>query len=218
MEELSGEGATHSVFRGLLEALEAGAIVPGQRLVESDLAAQFGVGRNAVREAMQRLAARGVINLHRNRSASVRRIEIDEANEVFDVSGAMMELLFGLAAAHYAAPQHEAELDQALTGLKDAYRSGAEALFSRARRELYRTVLRIANNRELARVFPAVGTHIIYARYQSRKLQTIRMRNYEKLVKAVVEGDEKRARALAHRHNEQMREAVAEHAAAHGMA
>lgn len=215
MEELSGEGASHSVYRGILEALEAGTVIPGQRLIESELSAQFGVGRNAVREAMQHLAARGVVNLHRNRSASIRQIDTEEANEVFDVAGAMTELLFGLAAAHYDANKHQAELLAALDELKAAYGDGREFVFSRARRGLYRVVLKIASNRELSRIFPAVGTHIINAKYQSRKLQTLRARNYPKLVGAVMAGDTKRAAALGRRHNEQMRAAVCEHAASH---
>jgi DNA-binding GntR family transcriptional regulator len=215
MEELSGEGASHSVYRGILEALEAGSVIPGQRLIESELSDQFGVGRNAVREAMQRLAARGVVNLHRNRSASIRQIDTAEANEIFDVSGAMTELLFGLAAAHYDAATHQAELQAALDELKAAYADGKEFVFSRARRGLYRVVLKIADNRELSRIFPAVGTHIINAKYQSRKLQSIRIRDYQKMVGAVVDGNVKRAGALARKHNEAVREAVSEHAAYH---
>jgi DNA-binding GntR family transcriptional regulator len=42
MEELSGEGTSHLVYRGILTALEGGAVVPGQRLTESELAVQFG--------------------------------------------------------------------------------------------------------------------------------------------------------------------------------
>jgi DNA-binding GntR family transcriptional regulator len=46
--------------------LEDSSMVPDQRLVETELAARFGVGRNAVREAMQRLAVRSVIDLSRD--------------------------------------------------------------------------------------------------------------------------------------------------------
>lgn len=212
MENYSGEGASHSVYRGILQALDAGTMVAGQRLVESELAEQFSVGRNAVREALHCLAAGGVVNLNRNRSASIRQIDAEEADEVFDVSGAMSELLFGLAAAHYNAKEHEEELQAALDEVKSAYADGREFIFSHARRELYRVVLKIANNRELNRIFPAIGIHILNAKYQSRKLQSIRIRNYQKIVTAIMEGNVKRARTLAVRHNEQMRLAMREHA------
>src|SRR3546814_8419132 len=59
----SGEpaGSARPVFLGILRDLETGRMVPGQRLVETELASRHGVGRNAVREAMQHLAARGVV-------------------------------------------------------------------------------------------------------------------------------------------------------------
>jgi hypothetical protein len=41
-------GATQSVYRGIMQDLEGHRIVPGQRLVETELASRFGVGRNAV--------------------------------------------------------------------------------------------------------------------------------------------------------------------------
>ena len=49
--------ASDTVYFGIVNGLDTHHVVPGQRLVEGDLAAQFGVGRNSVREALQRLAA-----------------------------------------------------------------------------------------------------------------------------------------------------------------
>jgi DNA-binding GntR family transcriptional regulator len=210
MDDFVEGGASQSVYSGILKALEAGAVVPGQRLTESELAAQFGVGRNAVREAMQRLSARGIVNLHRNRSASIRQIDSDEADEIFDVAGAVTELLFRLAATHFDAARHGEELQAALDGLKTAYAERRELAFRRARRGLYRVALKIAGNRELTRIFPAVGMHILNAKYQSRSLQAIRFRYYQKVAAAIAAGDAKRAGKLAVKHNEQMRLAMRE--------
>lgn len=44
--------------------------MPAQRLVEMELASQYGVGRNSVREALQRLEAEGIVELFRNRGAA----------------------------------------------------------------------------------------------------------------------------------------------------
>ena len=61
--------------------------MPGQRLVEVDLAAQFGVSRNSVREALQRLAAQGLVDLFRNKGAAIRTLSPQETLEVLDVQG-----------------------------------------------------------------------------------------------------------------------------------
>ena len=50
------EMSSSRVFRGIMRDLEDGRLVPGQILAETSLAGQYGVGRNAVREAMQQLA------------------------------------------------------------------------------------------------------------------------------------------------------------------
>lgn len=213
MEELSGEGASDLVYGGILTALETGAVVPGQRLIEAELGTQFGVGRNAVREAMQKLAARGIVDLHRNRSASIRQIDFPEAEEILDVSSAVTELLARLAAKNFDEAVHRDALEAALNELKSAHTDGKEFIFSRARRRLYQELLKIADNRELSRIFPAVGTHIINAKYQSRALQTIRYRGHQKLVSMIMAGDVKRAGALARKHNEKMRNALRELAA-----
>src|SRR3546814_8722103 len=75
----SGEpaGSARPVFLGILRDLETGRMVPGQRLVETELASRHGVGRNAVREAMQHLAARGVVDLSPNRSPAIRKLDLD---------------------------------------------------------------------------------------------------------------------------------------------
>ena len=79
--EVHPAGSVQRVYRGLLADLDHGRMVPGQRLVETDLAERFGVGRNAVREAMQRLAARGVVDLSRHRSPAIRRLDGEETME-----------------------------------------------------------------------------------------------------------------------------------------
>lgn len=182
-------GSTDRVYRGIMIDLEDGRMVPGQRLVETELAERFCVGRNAVREAMQRLAARGVIDLTPNRSPSIRRFSLDETLDVLAVSRLMTEFAAGLAAEHYIAAQHGATLDQAMQELLRADREDEPGMFSRARRGFYRTILSIGKNGELQRLFPAIGMHIIYAQYQSRQLRNIRMEDYDALAGAIAARD-----------------------------
>ena len=45
----------------IMEAIEAGAFKPGDRLVEAELAERFGVSRTPVREALQRLETQAMV-------------------------------------------------------------------------------------------------------------------------------------------------------------
>lgn len=183
-------------------------MVPGQRLAETDLAARFGVGRNAVREAMQQLAARGVIDLSRHRSPAIRQLDRDETMEVLDVASVLTRLLASSAASRYSAEKHASMLAKASEMLIAADEVDEPGMFSRARRHFYRTLLLIGGNRELQRLFPAVGMHIIYAQYQSRKLRSIRLGDYRRMMEAVSHGDAKAAEQASDAHVERVREAV----------
>ena len=66
------ESSPHKVYSGVLQGLYEGFFVPGQRLVEADLARMYQVSRNSVREALSRLAAERVILLSPHRGAQIR--------------------------------------------------------------------------------------------------------------------------------------------------
>jgi DNA-binding GntR family transcriptional regulator len=198
-------GAAQRVYRGIMADLEAGLMVPGQRLIETDLAERFAVGRNAVREAMQRLNARGVIDLSRHRSPAVRRLDISETMEVLDVARAMTGLVLRTAAAQCDRVRHDAAFDAAQALLEQAVEADEAGAFSRARRAFYRLLLDIGGNRELQRLFPAIGMHIIYAQYQTRRLRDIRLTDYCAMIAAVRTGDPAAAEAAAHIHVDRVR-------------
>jgi hypothetical protein len=75
-----------------------GDYVPGQRLVEADLCARFGVNRARVRSAFQQLAAEGLVEIQRNRGARVREFSLGEAIEITEVR----RVVEGLGAARAA--------------------------------------------------------------------------------------------------------------------
>lgn len=62
----------------------SGALAPGQPLNEKDVAAQLGVSRSPVREALQRLVAERLLVAARNKSVTVRRFLPEDVNEIYD--------------------------------------------------------------------------------------------------------------------------------------
>lgn len=209
MDDLS-PGTVQRIYQGLLADLDHGRMVPGQRLVETELAARFGAGRNAVREAIQRLAARGVVDLSRNRSPAIRRLDHAETMEVLTVAKAMTALVLSVAATHFDRASHGAALDETETLLEAAAGEDEIADFGRARRQLYRVLLDIGGNRELKRLFPAIAMHIIYAQYQSRRLRGIRLTDYREMIDAVRRGDADQAMAAGNRHVDHVRTVIVE--------
>lgn len=205
-----GKGATQRVYDGILADLERRRMVPGQRLIETELAQRFGVGRNAVREAMQRLAVRGVVDLTRHSSATIRKLDAEETMEVLEVAAAMTSLVAGIAARNFQPLRHSEMLSAALREISRSDPQRDSALFSRARRGFYRTLLAIGGNRELMRLFPAIGMHIIYSQFQSPRLHDIRAADYRAICDAVSAGDVAAAQEAGLRHVEQVRSVISD--------
>lgn len=214
-EPASG-GSSQRVYFGVMQDLEQGRMVPGQRIVETDLAQHFGVGRNAVREAIQQLAARGVVDLSRNRSPMIRTVDFDEAMEILDVASALTALMLRAAAMHYVADTHDDLLAFAMHMLTEADEIDEPGMFSRARRNFYRTLLVMGRNRELQRIFPAVGMHILYAQYQSRRLRGVRIADYRRIIAVVSSGDADAAEQAGKQHVANVRQIIRELAGVSG--
>lgn len=69
----------------LRNEIQQGLFVPGQRLVESDVMEHLGINRGKVREAFKRLQVEGLVQIDKNRGASVRKISREELNHITEV-------------------------------------------------------------------------------------------------------------------------------------
>lgn len=202
--------AADAVFHGIVQGLALQKFVPGQRLVEVDLAAQFGVSRNSVREALQRLAAQGLADLHRNKGAAIRALSPQETLEVLDVAERMTGLLARSAARRIAAGASGAAVEQALAQLHTADGAQDPDAFAHARRAFYRALLDTSASRELRRLLPTIHMPIVYAQHRPAALQRIRMRDYRAMGEAVLNGNEDAADAAGMQHVRNVREAIAQ--------
>jgi DNA-binding GntR family transcriptional regulator len=73
------------VYEELRHSIICSNLLPGEKLVELDIAAQMGTSQGPVREALQRLERDGLVE-RRARSASyVTNISVDEMYELFSV-------------------------------------------------------------------------------------------------------------------------------------
>ena len=83
---------SRAVIDRLVEAIETGVYKPGERLpAERDLMAVYGIGRPAVREALQALQAMGLIKI--THGARARVVEPAAAAIIGQMSEAMIQLL-----------------------------------------------------------------------------------------------------------------------------
>lgn len=200
--------ASSAVFYGIINGLAEQKLVPGQRLVEVDLAEQYQVSRNSVREALQQLAAQGVVEISRNKGATIRSLSLQETLEVLDVAERMTGLLARSAALGIAAGRARDLIQQALVELDRANAAQDVDAFARARRGLYRALLNASGSSELKRLFPSIQMPIVYAQHRPSTLQKVRMRDYQAMCDAVLRGDAQAADEAGMAHVQNVRTAI----------
>lgn len=117
-------GDPDDLVGAIRRAIRAGDFVPGQRLVEADLCAQFNATRAKVREAFRRLEADGIIVVQPNRGASVRALSRKDIERLYEIR----EMLEGLAARLSArAAASDAAARRALTEARANLQTAADA-------------------------------------------------------------------------------------------
>lgn len=80
------------VADSIRDAIFAGNIDLGQRLVEEELAANLNVSRGPVREAFVLLAQEGLVNVERHRGATVAQLGPDGVHEIYSLRNALERL------------------------------------------------------------------------------------------------------------------------------
>lgn len=76
-------------YEALRRAIIEQALLPGTRLPEDELAAQFGVSRTPIREVLTRLQNEGLVDAGPRRTATVAQPSLSEARKVFEVRRAL---------------------------------------------------------------------------------------------------------------------------------
>src|SRR5690349_9939825 len=109
MSPSSERGAeTHQSYEHLHQAILRGDFQPHERLIEVDLAAQYNVGRAAIRTALALLEQDGLVERVPNRGARVRAISEAEAVERTEARA----VLEGLVARYAARNVSDAEITE----------------------------------------------------------------------------------------------------------
>src|SRR5215467_5560818 len=113
----------HSLTSALKTELERlifdGKIKVGERINESNLAAQFQISRGPLREALQALGEQGLISFARNRGAFVRKVSLDEAEELYDLRAALDDEV-GRKLAGRLSPEQNETLETLLKQMDDS--------------------------------------------------------------------------------------------------
>lgn len=129
----------------VLGAIDVGIYRPGDRLVESELAEQFGVSRTPIREALQRLETQSLLTRD-GRSLIVASLDHNQLAELYVVRTELEGLAARLAARH-AAPEEIRVLREMLE--EDRSFLGDPEALSKANRRFHKQIHLASHNRYL---------------------------------------------------------------------
>jgi len=187
----------------IVDAILAQKLAPGARLGEQQLADLFGVSRTIVREALARLAARGMVEVNSRRGWFVVQPSRDDAREAFAArqvieTGLLQSLPSQLdRGALKRLKQHVAQEKAAVTAADAGERSFLLGDF-------HVCLAECAGNSTLADILRdlTARTTLIATLYQSNHEAAVSCQEHAGIVTALERGDNAQAVELMRRHIE----------------
>ncbi|MGW3625252.1 GntR family transcriptional regulator [Streptomyces sp. NPDC000880] len=137
------------VCEGLRDRIITGRLKPGDRLVERDLAEEFGVSRVPVREAIRILLGEGLLQALSPRRIVVKEMSRHDVENLFDLREAL-EVLAARRAAERRTDDQLRELTELLEAARRATMSGKAELISRANAAFHHHIVELSGNELLA--------------------------------------------------------------------
>jgi DNA-binding GntR family transcriptional regulator len=182
--------AVDHAYERIWQQLITGERKPGERLADSELAAQLGVSRTPVRQALHRLAQDELVRFDPRRGFWVRAFTADDVRELYDVRGALEVLAVRLAAPHLRPDALQEQLDQ-LHAVRARLDERPAALLLQHDFRLHNLLIRASRNGRLIRLLAAlrsqVGLFQIRDSGYSRRLETT-LDDHERVLLALIAG------------------------------
>jgi DNA-binding GntR family transcriptional regulator len=195
-----------AVYDALVEMIITAELQPGEHLVENDLAAQLGVSRQPVREALQRMETEGWVDLRPALGAFVHVPTDDEADQLL-AARTLLETESARLAAEHATPEH-------VEHLWELQRRGEAALAAddregvvAANAAFHTHIVAMSRNKVLADLIGSVDRRV---RWYYLPIARVRGKDawdeHADLIGAIAAGNDSRATDLMRRHTERTRE------------
>ncbi|MEU6660082.1 GntR family transcriptional regulator [Streptomyces sp. NPDC046821] len=137
------------VCEGIRDRIITGRLKPGDRLVERDVAEEFGVSRIPVREAIRILMSEGFLQALSPRRIVVKELSRQDVVNLFDMREAL-EVLAARRAAENADETQLRQLKRLLESARKATLAGRPERVSHANTAFHHHIVEIAGNELLA--------------------------------------------------------------------
>jgi DNA-binding GntR family transcriptional regulator len=152
------------VVARIRQLIEDGVLMPGSRIPERQLCGQLGISRTPLREAFRALAAAGLLEVQPRRGATVKSLQPDEIDHMFEV----LETLEGMAgelACDRISDKELAEVEELHGKMMACYRRRRQRGFFEINQEIHERIVKAAANPILTRIYEGLSGQIRRIRY-----------------------------------------------------
>jgi DNA-binding GntR family transcriptional regulator len=190
------------VYAAIRDRIAQGSLERGARVHQADLAEDLGVSRTPVREALRRLAAEGLVEMHTNRGARVADVDQGDMRSAYEA-----RLVIEPGAARLAAAERlPAPLARMRAALSDQRRAIPDVRRSfDSNREFHIALVQASGNGFLLqfvqRLWVARIGEVIYERQsETPERMSLDADEHEQILTAIEAGSGRRAELLTRRH------------------
>lgn len=200
----------YQILKGYIVTLPMNVDV---KLSETRLAAELGISKTPVREALRQLAAEGLIDIQSRRGTFLVRFSSEDVKEIFDIR----EYLEALAVNELVTKINDRDIEKLSKLVTDSNSSalaGDKAKYNELDASFHALMVFLSGNKRLYRIF-----NTIQAQVQGLRTRSIRLpgrpdksnKEHWEILKALQKKDQKVAEELVRQHIRNVKEDLLKH-------
>jgi DNA-binding GntR family transcriptional regulator len=155
-------GLAERAAEAIVLGVASGALQPGQRLVEVELARLLQMSRVPLREALKILEAQGIVESTPHRGTHIATFDPARVEEICEARLALEKIAMrGAMAAYRRDPALLARLDRILAAMERAARHMEWIEISKADLDFHREICRASGNAIVQKLWDALARHVL---------------------------------------------------------
>lgn len=180
-----------------------GRVAPGETLAETELAAQLGVSRGPIRDALKVLERERLVVSHPHRRAQVASLNANDAEELYSLRLAL-ELFASKRAIKNATDADFAEMEEVIRQMQEALSEGDAIAMSHLDAAFHDVVYRAADHERLGQMWEELRSQVTFF-LVSRDAATVTeggvmVDEHRELLRALADRDTERLLRLTEAH------------------
>lgn len=205
--KLQVEDLVEKVYKTLKQMILNNELIPGQKLLQEELAGSLGVSRTPLLSALSKLEKEMLIEARPRRGYYVKKLSVEEELDLYDIR-LRLEPLGAAKAAEKATPQQIKTLQHQLERFTDGKR---KVKFSEFDYEFHSLIMKISGSEMLERIITSFNIVMLSNQMELVKDSSPSVKEHRDIIEAIARKDVKAAEEMMFFHIEHGKQRVIEY-------